>query len=86
MWNGSSPSGRTTFSFAGASTTALVPQKGQRPAAACGSSVVCAPQRWQAMTLRSAPQPRSRGWRKAASTGFSATPPAGTASWVTLPQ
>jgi len=77
MRNGSSPSGRTTFAFAGASTTALVPQKGQRPAATCGSSVVCAPQRLQEITFRSAPQPSSRGCRSAASTGFSATPPWG---------
>jgi hypothetical protein len=71
MRNGSSPSGRTTFAPAGASTTAVVAQNAQALAATCGSSVVCAPQRLQTTTLRSAPQPRSRGARSAASMGRS---------------
>jgi|GEM_PF-3279376 len=70
---GSNPSGRTTVRFAGASTTAAVPQNAHEDDATSGSSVVCAPQRLQTMTLRSAPQPRSRGARNAASTGFSRT-------------
>ena len=66
--NGSSPSGRTMFESGGASTTALVPQNAHALAETCGSSVVCAPQRLQTTTFRSAPHPRLRGSRNATST------------------